>query len=237
MRHPADVTTRANRGEGEADRGGLRSRAAVAAAAPGAGSATATAAARDRYGHGNRARLRWILGGVGFQPAHGPPAFGVTTARRAGCPPHHGKRRQEIGGYPVPPRAVQSPAAGTAAAAGSGTASSAGDRYGHGYRSRPPGTGSVTDEIVAEHRVLRYTGLLSRSTPSPLQLTFLRRPAATSSSSASRSPPVGSAACLVTVARFSVTRFPRVPPSRMCSRQLAGSSAHSQGPHAHRYAP
>jgi hypothetical protein len=41
-----------------------------------------------------RPRLRWVLGGVGFQPAHGPPAFGETAARRAGCPPHHGKHRQ-----------------------------------------------------------------------------------------------------------------------------------------------
>jgi hypothetical protein len=40
-----------------------------------------------------RSRLRWIHGGVGFQPAHGSPALGETAARRAGCPPHHGKHR------------------------------------------------------------------------------------------------------------------------------------------------
>jgi hypothetical protein len=33
-----------------------------------------------------RARLRWILGGVGFQPAHGPPAFGETAARHCAHP-------------------------------------------------------------------------------------------------------------------------------------------------------
>jgi hypothetical protein len=86
--------------------GHIRDRFGVGSRSP----ATATVSATDRTAtqHPNssgsdrdsnqsrgpaRSRLRWIHGGVGFQPAHGPPAFGETAARRAGCPPHHGKHR------------------------------------------------------------------------------------------------------------------------------------------------
>jgi hypothetical protein len=79
-----------------------------------------------------RPRLRWILGGVGFQPAHGPPAFGETVARRAGCPPHHGKHRHR--------RSVGSSGSDRVSVRGSG---SVGDRDGHGFRSRPPATGAA----------------------------------------------------------------------------------------------
>jgi hypothetical protein len=50
-------------------------------------------------------------------------------------------------------------------------------------------------------------------------------------------PPLGvSTAYFVAVARFSVTRFPRVPPLRMCPDRLGASAAHSQGLHARRCA-
>jgi hypothetical protein len=86
-----------------------------------------------------RSWLRWSSGGVGFQPAHGPPAFGETAARRAGCPPHHGKHRQGSGGYPAPPREVRTAQRQglrqkqrQQAAPGPGTATVPG----HGFRSR-----------------------------------------------------------------------------------------------------
>jgi hypothetical protein len=66
----------------------------------------------------------------------------------------------------------------------------------------------------------RNTGLLPRSASPPLQLASLRRPTMTSCSNTSRSPPVVSAAFIVTVARFSALRFPGVPPLRMCSSRL-----------------
>jgi hypothetical protein len=100
-----------------------------------------------------RSRVRWILGGVGFQPAHGPPAFGETAARRAGCPPHHGKHRQG--------RSVESSGSGSvsvsvsgqcqgeraASSAGPGTVTVIGPGHGVGHgpgfclsRVREPGT-------------------------------------------------------------------------------------------------
>jgi hypothetical protein len=85
-------------------------------------------------------------------------------------------------------------------------------------------SGTATDRIVAEHRVLRSTGLLPRSAPPPLQLTLLRRPAAASSSSASRSPPVGSAAFLVAAARFS-GRESRGSPTRHCAHRNSNAGS------------
>jgi hypothetical protein len=48
----------------------------------------------ERRSHGGQDAHRTMgrNGGVGFQPAQGPSAFGETVARQAGCPPHHGKR-------------------------------------------------------------------------------------------------------------------------------------------------
>jgi hypothetical protein len=59
-------------------------------------------------------------------------------------------------------------------------------------------------------RVLRKTGLLSRSAAPPLQLDSLRRPESRRPIDRQRSPPVVPTAFLVPVARFSVTRFPRI---------------------------
>jgi hypothetical protein len=84
--------------------------------------------------------------------------------------------------------------------------------------------------------VFRYTGLPSRSAAPPLRLDALWRPDSRLSLDRQRSPQGVSAACIVTGERFSDRRFPRVPPLRMCPRQLGDSSAHSQGPHARRYA-
>jgi hypothetical protein len=101
-----------------------------------------------------------------------------------------------------------------------------------GYRPRPP----ATDQYAAGHRLLRCTGLLSRSASPPLQLASLRRPESRIPLDRQRSPPVVSTAFLAPDTRFSVTRSPRGPPLRMCPRKLGGASAHSQGLHAHRCA-
>jgi hypothetical protein len=94
------------------------------------GTAAGTASASSRGPL--RSRLRWILGGVGFQPAHEPSAFGETAARRAGCPPHHGKQR--LGQLQLQRQQTAS-AAGTATA----TADSVGARDGF----RNPDTATV----------------------------------------------------------------------------------------------
>jgi hypothetical protein len=120
------------------------------------------------------------------------------------------------------------------AAPGTGTATESG----HGIRPRSPVTVSGTDRGVAGHLVLRPTGLPSRSAliAPPLRLAALRWRAAFFVLVRSRPPPGGSTAFLVAVARFSDTRFPRVPPLRMCPYQLGGTPAHSQGRHTRRCA-
>jgi hypothetical protein len=100
-------------------------------------------------------------------------------------------------------------------------------RDGHGYRPRqrprPSVTATVTDFNAAECLVLRLAALRWR-----VAFVVLVR----------NRPPSGvSTACLVAVAHFSGTRFPRVPPSRMCPSSLEVYAAHSQGPHARRCAP
>jgi hypothetical protein len=87
--------------------------------------------------------------------------------------------------------------------------------------------------------ILRCTGLPSRSAlvAPPLRLAALRWRVASHFLARPR-PPLGvSTAYFVAVARFSVTRFPRVPPLRMCPDRLGASAAHSQGLHARRCAP
>jgi hypothetical protein len=93
--------------------------------------------------------------------------------------------------------------------------------------------------VAVSGLVLRYIGLLSRSAlvAPPLQLAALRWPGSVASLERWWPPPGVSAACFVAVAHFSGTRFPRVPPSRMCPSSLEAYAAHSQGRHARRCAP
>jgi hypothetical protein len=98
-----------------------------------------------------------------------------------------------------------------------------------------PDQGPATPTARAIGRSLRH--VLSRSASPPLQLASLRRPESRLRLERQQSPPVVSTAFLLPGARFSLARFPRVPPLSMCSRQLGGSSAQSQGPHARRCAP
>jgi hypothetical protein len=85
---------------------------------------------------------------------------------------------------------------------------------------------------------LQLTGLPSRSAliAPPLRLAALRWPGSVASLERWWPPPGVSTACFVAVAHFSGTRFPRVPPSRMCPCSLEAYAAHSQGRHARRCA-
>jgi hypothetical protein len=85
--------------------------------------------------------------------------------------------------------------------------------------------------------VRRNIGLLSRSASPPLQLVALRWRVGAHVLVRLWPPPSVSTACPVAVTHFSDTRFPRVPPSRMCPSSLEAYAAHSQGPHARRCAP
>jgi hypothetical protein len=86
--------------------------------------------------------------------------------------------------------------------------------------------------------VLCGTGLPSRSAlvAPPLRLAALRWRVANVILGRFRPPPGVSTAFVVAVTRFSDTRFPRVPPLRMCPYQFGGTPAHSQGRHARRFA-
>jgi hypothetical protein len=79
-------------------------------------------------------------------------------------------------------------------------------------------------------------GLLLRAASPPLRLAALRWPGSVASLERWWPPPGVSTACFVAVAHFSGTRFPRVPPSRMCPCSLEAYAAHSQGRHARRCA-
>jgi hypothetical protein len=87
-------------------------------------------------------------------------------------------------------------------------------------------------------RVLRKTGLLSRSAAPPLQLDSLRRPGSRRPIDRQRSPPVVSTAFLVPVTRFSVTRYPRIPcglaapESRQAAREALSQPPALSGPRA-----
>jgi hypothetical protein len=97
-----------------------RSGKQVTAAASDSGAAPAAGTlASSAYPHNTS------LGGVGFQPARRPLAFGATTPQRAGCPSHHGLQRQRTA-------AGTATEAGAAISSGSGTATEAG----HGVRFR-----------------------------------------------------------------------------------------------------
>jgi hypothetical protein len=181
------------------------------------------------------------LGGVGFQPAQRPRAFGAAAPRRARCPSHHGLG--PTGAVPVVSpvaflgltlRAAFSATTGSAtrvaenqpqrqgqdqgqrqrAASGTGAATVPG----HGPRS--PGSG--TDRGVAGHLVLRCTGLRSRSAliAPPLRLAALRWRAATVILGRLRPPPGVSTAFLVAVARFSERPFPGEPHTVLCPSKL-----------------
>jgi hypothetical protein len=96
-----------------------------------------------------------------------------------------------------------------------------------------------SEPVAASGMFLRCTGLPSRSALAapPLRLAALRWRGTCVILGRFRPPPVGSAACIVTGARFSVTRFPGVPPLRMCPCRIETEAAHSQGLHARRCAP
>jgi hypothetical protein len=113
-------------------------------------------------------------------------------------------------------------AAATAAAAGSASADSRGARHGHGFRTRLPVTGSVTDRAVAKHWEFRHTGLPSRSAlvAPPLRLAALRWLAAFVLLGWSRPPPGVSTAFLVAVTRFSGRPFPGEPHTVLCPLEL-----------------
>jgi hypothetical protein len=115
------------------------------------------------------------LGGVGFQPAQRPRAFGAAAPRRPRCPSHHGLG--PTGAVPVvSPIAFRSPACrsffgddwlrharcgesatATAAGTGSGTAAASSVGLRHGLRFRPRTRLPVTDQAVAKHRWLPPT--------------------------------------------------------------------------------
>jgi hypothetical protein len=97
----------------------------------------------------------------------------------------------------------------------------------------------VSEPATPWRLFLPNTGLPSRSAlvAPPLRLAALRWRVAFVVLVDSRPPPGVSTACLVAVAHFSGTRFPRVPPLRMCPPMLEEEAAHSQGPHARRDAP
>jgi hypothetical protein len=95
-----------------------------------------------------------------------------------------------------------------------------------------------SDPAAASGIVLSSTGLPSRSAlvAPPLRLAALRWREAFVVLGRYRPPPGVSTAFLVAVTRFSDSRFPRVPPLRMCPSMLEASAAHSQGRHARRCA-
>jgi hypothetical protein len=92
------------------------------------------------------------------------------------------------------------------------------------------------DSSRALKRVLRKTGLLSRSAAPPLQLDALRRPESRRPIDHQRSPPVVPTAFLVPVARFSVTRFPRIANLEVVHIRSRSSRHNLKPGTSHRYA-
>jgi hypothetical protein len=156
---------------------------------PAAGSATESATANS-----TTYLSTTILGGVGFQPAQRPLAFGA--ARRAGCPSHHGLQRQGQ-------RRRQRQRRGLVRSRVPAMV------IGHG----PKRCGSLGSPI---------TGLPSRSAlvAPPLRLAAQRWRAAFFVLVRPRPPPGVSTACLPAGARCSGRPFPGEPHTALCPSKL-----------------